>query len=70
MTICETRPYPRALSRERTSTSHTRLSQAFEGTIRVPFDDQVPLVLFSDSHRGNKGKLDAFAPNRNRCLRV
>ena len=64
MTTWETRPYPRTLSRERTSTSPTRLSQAFEAAIRIPFDDRASLVLFSDSHRGDKSKLDAFAPNK------
>ncbi|MCS6842975.1 MAG: metallophosphoesterase family protein [Caldilineales bacterium] len=41
-----------------------RLSEAFRAALRVPFDDATPVVVMSDSHRGNGGKLDAFAPNR------
>ena len=34
----------------------------------VPFDDRTPLVFFSDCHRGDNGRLDAFAPNKRTFL--
>ncbi len=44
--------------------SQRRLSQAFETALRLPCDDHTPFIIFSDHHRGDRSKLDAFAPNR------
>ena len=42
---------------------HRRLSQVLEPAKTIDFDDSSRFVLFSDLHRGNGGKADAFLPN-------
>ena len=42
---------------------HRRLSQVMESAKTINFDDSSKFVLFSDLHRGNGGKADAFLPN-------
>ena len=42
---------------------HRRLSQVLETAKTFHFDDSSKFVLFSDLHRGNGGKADAFRPN-------
>ncbi len=42
---------------------HRRLSQVLETAKTINFDDSSRFVLFSDLHRGNGGKADAFLPN-------
>ncbi len=43
--------------------AHRRLTTVFEAARQVPFDDDSKIVFFSDCHRGDKGKTDAFARN-------
>lgn len=42
---------------------HRRLSQVLETAKIINFDDSSRYILFSDLHRGNGGKTDAFRPN-------
>ena len=46
------------------ATAYQRLTQVFEAALRVPFDDSSRFVFFSDCHRGNNDRTDAFAPNK------
>jgi len=43
----------------------TRLSRAYLGAKRIPFDDSSKIILFSDCHRGDNSFADEFANNRN-----
>lgn len=45
------------------SLAHDRLNEVFSAAEVVPFDDDSRLVLFSDCHRGNNSRADAFAAN-------
>lgn len=61
-------PWPLWFPRQRTRDiwhgyAHARLSRAFETAETVPFDDTSRMVFFSDLHRGDNGRTDAFAPN-------
>ncbi|MFP4395044.1 MAG: metallophosphoesterase [Anaerolineales bacterium] len=40
-----------------------RLTTVFERATEVPFDDASRIVFFSDSHRGDGSRVDAFTPN-------
>jgi UDP-2,3-diacylglucosamine pyrophosphatase LpxH len=40
-----------------------RLTDAYERAQEVPFDDSSRIVLFSDCHRGDRSRADAFAQN-------
>jgi UDP-2,3-diacylglucosamine pyrophosphatase LpxH len=42
---------------------HRRLSQVLDTAATVPFDNSSRFVFFSDLHRGNGGRSDAFLPN-------
>jgi predicted phosphodiesterase len=42
-----------------------RLSEVFESSIEIPFDDASKIVLFSDLHRGDNTWADDFAHNAN-----
>ena len=44
---------------------HKRLSQVFEGSMRIPFTNEDRIVFFSDLHRGNNSWADEFARNQN-----
>lgn len=48
--------------------AHDRLELAFQLSPRFSFDDETPLILMSDSHRGTKGRDDLFAPNEDLFL--
>ena len=43
--------------------AHHRLNAAFQSAPIVSFDDATRLVFFSDCHRGDNSRLDAFSPN-------
>ncbi|MBN1876353.1 MAG: serine/threonine protein phosphatase [Anaerolineae bacterium] len=43
--------------------AHHRLNTAFQAAPIVLFDDTTRLVFFSDCHRGDNSRLDAFSPN-------
>jgi len=42
----------------------SRLSEVFESSGEIPFDDSSKLVFFSDCHRGDNSWTDDFAPIR------
>ena len=50
--------------------AHRRLTQAFEGARSVSFDDNSRLVFFSDLHRGDNSRSDAFAQNEDLFLQA
>ncbi len=60
----ETRPA------HRPSFAYRCLTEAFEMAPVVPFDDASPLIFFSDCHRGDNSKADAFTKNEPLFLRV
>lgn len=43
--------------------AYRRMTQAFEAAKSIVFDDHSRLVFFSDLHRGDNSRSDAFAPN-------
>lgn len=43
--------------------AHRRLDMAFQNAPTVPFDDTTRLVFFSDAHRGDNSRADAFRIN-------
>lgn len=50
--------------------AYRRLTQAFEAARSIFFDDDSRLVFFSDLHRGDNSRSDAFAPNENLFLQA
>jgi UDP-2,3-diacylglucosamine pyrophosphatase LpxH len=42
-----------------------RLSEVFESSEEIPFDDSSKFIFFSDCHRGDNSWTDDFAPNQN-----
>lgn len=47
----------------REALAHRRLDMVFQTAPTVPFDDTTRLVFFSDSHRGDNSRADAFRVN-------
>ena len=43
----------------------SRLSEVFESSEKIPFDDSSKFILFSDCHRGDNSWTDDFAQNQN-----
>jgi UDP-2,3-diacylglucosamine pyrophosphatase LpxH len=43
--------------------AHARLTAVFEAAREIPFDDDSRSVFFSDCHRGDNSRADAFAKN-------
>jgi hypothetical protein len=43
----------------------SRLSEVFESSKEIPFDDSSKFIFFSDCHRGDNSWADDFAPNQN-----
>jgi UDP-2,3-diacylglucosamine pyrophosphatase LpxH len=41
-----------------------RLNAAYEAAVELPFDDSSRYIFFSDCHRGDNSRADAFAPNK------
>ena len=50
--------------------TYRRLTEVFESAKQVPFDDSSRFIFFSDCHRGNNNRIDAFARNEELFLRV
>lgn len=50
--------------------AHKRLSEVFGTAKSVPFDDSSRIVLFSDCHRGDNSRADAFARNEELFLQA
>ena len=48
---------------DRLAIAHRRLDQVYRAASRVSFDDGSRILLLSDTHRGDSGRTDAFAPN-------
>lgn len=42
-----------------------RLDRAYREALRIPFNNNSKIVLFSDCHRGDNSFADDFANNRN-----
>lgn len=49
---------------------HERLTRVFRKARSIPFDDSSRFVFFSDCHRGNNGRTDAFAKNEELFLQA
>lgn len=47
-----------------------RLNAVLRRAQEIPFDDDTRMVFFADSHRGDKSRVDAFAPNEPLFLNV
>lgn len=52
------------------SYTHRRLNGVLKNSSHVPFDDSSRYIFFSDLHRGDGSRADAFAPNRDLFLQV
>jgi UDP-2,3-diacylglucosamine pyrophosphatase LpxH len=59
-----------ALSNLLRTRAHRRLTQAFRAAKTVLFDDSSRLVFFSDLHRGDNSRSDAFAQNEDLFLQA
>jgi UDP-2,3-diacylglucosamine pyrophosphatase LpxH len=57
-------PYIRAAQDSWRALAHRRLTQTFERAQEVPFDDSSRFIFFSDCHRGDNTRGDAFAANK------
>lgn len=57
-------PYPQTTQTRRHNFAFQQLSEAFRTAKIVPFDDTSRVVFFSDLHRGDNSRSDAFAPNK------
>jgi UDP-2,3-diacylglucosamine pyrophosphatase LpxH len=55
--------YPTTVQDDRRTFAHRRLTEVFEASQEVPFDDSSRIVFFSDCHRGDNSRADAFARN-------
>jgi hypothetical protein len=47
-----------------------RLTEVFESSEKIPFDDSSKFILFSDLHRGDNSWADDFAHNQNIFFQV
>ena len=56
--------YRATLHNVRRTLAHRRLTEVFELSTHVPFDDSSRIVFFSDCHRGDNGRADGFARNK------
>jgi UDP-2,3-diacylglucosamine pyrophosphatase LpxH len=62
--------YPRAAQNVWRALAHRRLTEVFEMASEVLFDDSCRIVFFSDCHRGDNSRADAFARNEQIFLRA
>lgn len=62
-------PYPETV-RRRYALAHGRLDEVFAAAAAVPFDDSSRIVFFSDCHRGDGSRADAFSRNEDLFLRA
>jgi UDP-2,3-diacylglucosamine pyrophosphatase LpxH len=58
------RRYPQLAEKCWRSFAHRRLTAVLKSAKPVPFDDSSPIVFFSDLHRGDDSRADAFARNK------
>jgi hypothetical protein len=58
------RRYPQRAENRWCSFAHRRLSAVLKSAKTIPFDDSSPIVFFSDLHRGDDSRADAFARNK------
>lgn len=56
--------YRRAWNDSWQKIAQRQLTEVFEAAQQIPFDDGSRIVFFSDCHRGNSGRTDAFVQNR------
>ncbi|MBN1260331.1 MAG: metallophosphoesterase family protein [Anaerolineae bacterium] len=56
-------PYPEASQHLIRTLIHHRLTATFEASEIFPFDNTSRFIFFSDVHRGDNSRADAFAPN-------
>ena len=63
-------PYLRTVPGGWHTSAHRRLTEAFEAAKKVLFNDSSRIVLFSDCHRGDNSRTDAFARNKELFLRT
>ena len=56
--------YPKTVQHKSHVFAHKRLTKVFEAAKRIPFDDSSRIVFFSDCHRGDNGRTDPFARNK------
>ncbi|MCA9971885.1 MAG: hypothetical protein KC425_16795 [Anaerolineales bacterium] len=64
------RPLPRLVRESWRVAVDQRLRWAYQAAARIPFDDADRFVFFSDLHRGDNRRTDAFAPNKPLFLRA
>ncbi len=50
--------------------AHERLTEVFKAADHVPFDDDARIIFFSDCHRGDNSRSDAFARNEGLFLQA
>ena len=55
--------YPNPIQYDSRTFTHRRLTEVLETAREVPFDDSSQIVFFSDCHRGDNSRIDAFARN-------
>ncbi len=61
---------PRSVQLDFHALAAKRLTEVFKAAEEVPFDDTSRFVFFSDCHRGDNSRADAFAINENLFLRA
>jgi len=64
------RQVPQTVSNSWLTHAHRRLTEVFEAAKSLLFDDSSRLVFFSDCHRGDNSRADAFAKNAELFLRA
>ncbi len=60
--------YPNTVQYDSHAFAHRRLTEVLETAREVPFDDSSRVVFFSDCHRGDNSRIDAFARNKDMFL--
>ena len=61
-------PYPRYVQDVWRELAHRRLTNAYKSAKIVPFNNQSRFIFFSDCHRGDNGRFDAFKKNKSLYL--
>ena len=64
------RPYPQPFAHLWQNLIHRRFNAVFANSPYIPFDNDSKFIFFSDCHRDDKSKVDAFAPNEALFLRA
>lgn len=58
------RPFPQPFRNNWRNSAFTRLDDARQTAVPLPFDDQARIVIISDCHRGDGSGVDRFARNK------